>query len=473
MKKRKVQIAVSAPASSSGKTFLVCGLLEILKRKGLFPCAFKTGPDYIDPMFHRSVLNVSSHNLDLVMSDESYVRSCYQRELAEHGSAVVEGVMGLYDGLSGKTDRGSCWHLANTLDIPVLLVLNPSGSSLSAAAEVKGLQQFRPDSRIAVIILNRCKKSYAGLMKEILEQETGIPVVGYLPELPDVHVESRHLGLYQADEIEDLQQNIKVIADAMEEHLDWKKIESLFSVPVPSMQEDQDSGVDIGRSWVLAEHVLPVIALARDEAFTFCYQETQEELDRQGGNVVYFSPVHEPYVPEDADAIVLPGGYPELYARQLSENRSMRDSIRKSICSGMPVIAECGGFLYLQKFLRDADGALWPMAGVFPGTGRSAGKLVRFGYAEMQAKEDSLLFKRGESMSVHEFHYWKSDEDGDAFQMKKPLSSRNWSEGYAGPSWYAGFPHLYLAAHPQVVKRFICAAEAYRHSQMERNRGGF
>lgn len=486
---KKVQIAVSAPSSNCGKTLAACGLLEVMKRRGLCPCAFKTGPDYIDPMFHRSVLNVSSHNLDLVMADEAYVRDCYRRELSEHGAAVIEGVMGLYDGLSGKTDCGSCWHLADTLDIPVLLVLSPQGSSLTTAAEVKGLLQFRADSRIAGIVLNQCRKSYASLMKEILEKETGIPVIGYLPELPDVRIKSRHLGLYQADEIEDLQQNIGKIADAMEETFNWKLLEERFSVSQPQTEDHAEPlSADTGREMQgsAADRVhggrqdaegsaagfprreRPVIALARDEAFSFCYQETQEVLDSLGAEIVYFSPVHEPCVPENADGLLLPGGYPELYAEELSENREMRDSIRSAAESGMPFIAECGGFLYLLESLQDGEGQAWPMAGVFPGRSRNAGKLVRFGYAEMRAETDGLLLRAGESMRVHEFHYWEADYSGSDFSLHKPLSERQWTEGYSGDTFYAGFPHLYLAAHPEAAERFVRAAGRYRSLRTNR-----
>lgn len=484
---KKIQIAVSALSSDSGKTLIACGLLEILKRKGLNPCAFKTGPDYIDPMFHRSILGVSSRNLDLVMSDEAYVRESYVRELGEHGSSVIEGVMGMYDGLSGKTDIGSCWHLADTLDVPVLLVVSPRGSSLTVAAEVKGMAAFRQNSHIAGIFLNRCKKMYAGMMKEILEKETGIPVIGSLQEIPDIRVKSRHLGLYQADEIEDLQQNIGKAADAMEAALDWEKLEEVFSVEAPDSEtaetpetaasEKDIAGSEASKADSRAAHSSfpafnfargekrAVIAVARDEAFSFCYRETEEEIDRRGGEIVYFSPIHEPCVPEDADAVYLPGGYPELYARELSENRSMRGSMRTEIRNGLPVIAECGGFLYLLESLTDADGKTWPMAGVFPGGSRNSGRLVRFGYADMKAESDSLLMRRGETMRIHEFHYWEADEEGSEFSLKKPLSTRSYAEGYAGKTWYAGFPHLYLAAHPESVERFIDAAEEYRRSR--------
>lgn len=478
---KKIQAAVAASSSNSGKTLITCGLLEILKRKGLNPCAFKTGPDYIDPMFHRSILNVSSHNLDLVMSDEEYVKTAYRRELAMHRSAVIEGVMGMYDGLSGKTDTGSCWHLADVVNVPVLLVLSPEGSSLTLAAEVQGLQNFRQDSHIAGIFLNRCKPSYAALMKTILEKETGLPVIGCLPEIPDVRVKSRHLGLYQADEIEDLQKNIGIVADEMEKNLDWDAFQKAFSVPVlqdkacPAQGDTESLETAGGRSSFPAfpQSRAPrraVIAIARDEAFSFCYRETEEEMDRQGGCIVYFSPIHEPRIPEEADALYLPGGYPELYAKELAENQSMRDSIRKAAESGMPVIAECGGFLYLLDSICDEEGQEFPMAGVFPGGSGNSGKLVRFGYAEMTAEEDSLLMKKGESMFVHEFHYWAAEKDGEAFHLKKPMSRREWDEGYAGPTMYAAFPHLYLAACPEAVSRYIAAAERCHRQKEEKKK---
>ena len=209
-----LQLVLAAPRSGSGKTTAACALLAAMQARGLAPCAFKSGPDYIDPMFHRAVLGVESHNLDLFFSKPETVRELYARHAAGHGAAVVEGAMGYYDGLGGVADTASAWHLADTLNLPALLVVRPKGASLTLAAELRGLMAFRTPHRIAGILLNDCKESLYKMLRSMLEKETGLPVVGYLPPLPEAAIESRHLGLKTAAEIADLQQKIEVLADA-------------------------------------------------------------------------------------------------------------------------------------------------------------------------------------------------------------------------------------------------------------------
>lgn len=215
-----IQFLVAAPCSGSGKTTLTCALLAALKRRGQAPCSFKSGPDYIDPMFHRAVLGVESHNLDLFFSAPETVRALYAQAAAGHGAAVCEGAMGFYDGLGGVSDTASAWHLADTLGLPVLLVVQPRGASLTLAAQINGLKQFRTPSHLAGILLNDCAPHLYALLAPMLERETGLPVLGYLPHLPDAALESRHLGLKTAGEIADLQQKISRMADALV--MDWE-----------------------------------------------------------------------------------------------------------------------------------------------------------------------------------------------------------------------------------------------------------
>lgn len=445
-----IQFLLAAPRSGSGKTTMTCALLMALKRRGCAPCAFKSGPDYIDPMFHRAVLGVESRSLDLYFSAPETVRTLYARGAAGHGAAVCEGAMGFYDGLGGVSDRASAWHLADTLGLPVLLVVEPKGQSLTLAAELKGLKNFRTPSHIAGILLNNCTARMHALLAPMLEKETGLPVLGFLPKLPEAVIGSRHLGLYTAAEVENLQQKLALLADAAEEHIDWPRLLALCEKEPPALPVQPETPPARVR-----------IAVAQDEAFCFTYAETLEAFRDAGAEVVFFSPLRDTALPENIGGLYLPGGYPELHARELSGNTSLLREIKQKIESGLPTAAECGGFLYLGQSLTDAEGQSWPMAGVLPGEAKDAGRLVRFGYATLSADSDSLLFRAGESFPIHEFHHWDSTANGMALAAKKPVGGAEWRCGFVNEHFYAGFPHLYWAGTP-LPQRFAAAAENYR-----------
>ena len=445
-----IQFLLAAPRSGSGKTTMTCALLMALKRRGCAPCAFKSGPDYIDPMFHRAVLGVESRNLDLFFSAPETVRTLYAKGAAGHGAAVCEGAMGFYDGLGGVSDRASAWHLADTLGLPVLLVVEPKGQSLTLAAELKGLVNFRTPSHIAGILLNNCTARMHALLAPMLEEETGLPVLGFLPKLPEAVIGSRHLGLYTAAEVENLQQKLALLADAAEEHIDWPRLLALCEKEPPVLPVQLETPPARVR-----------IAVAQDKAFCFIYAETLEAFRDVGAEVVFFSPLRDTALPENIGGLYLPGGYPELHARELSENTSLLCEIKRKIESGLPTAAECGGFLYLGQSLTDAEGQSWPMAGVLPGEAKDAGRLVRFGYAALSADSDSMLFRAGESFPIHEFHHWDSTANGVALAAKKPVGGAAWRCGFIDEHFYAGFPHLYWAGTP-LPQRFAAAAENYR-----------
>lgn len=445
-----IQFLLAAPRSGSGKTTMTCALLMALKRRGCAPCAFKSGPDYIDPMFHRAVLGVESRSLDLFFSAPETVRTLYARGAAGHSAAVCEGAMGFYDGLGGVSDRASAWHLADTLGLPVLLVVEPKGQSLTLAAELKGLDSFRTPSHIAGILLNNCTARMHALLAPMLEKETGLPVLGFLPKLPEAVIGSRHLGLYTAAEVENLQQKLVLLADAAEEHIDWPRLLALCEKEPPALPEKAPQPSARVR-----------IAVAQDEAFCFIYAETLEAFRDAGAEVVFFSPLRDTALPENIGGLYLPGGYPELHAKELSENTSLLREIKRKIESGLPTAAECGGFLYLGQSLTDAEGQSWPMAGVLPGEAKDAGRLVRFGYAALSADSDSMLFRAGESFPIHEFHHWDSTANGTALAAKKPVGGAEWRCGFIDEHFYAGFPHLYWAGTP-LPQRFAAAAENYR-----------
>lgn len=444
-----IECMVAAPASGSGKTVVTCALLAALKRRRLDPCAFKCGPDYIDPMFHRAVLGVESHNLDLFLASEATVRSLYADACSGHGAAVCEGVMGFYDGLGGTRTDASAWHMADTLNLPVLLVLRPKGASLTLAATVKGLAEFAANSHITAIFLNECSPMLYETLAPMLEEKTGLPVLGYLPPMEEAKFESRHLGLYTAGEIIDLRARINAVAAILLQTVDWTRFNALFA----------------GTERTAVKRPYPQsmarIAVARDEAFCFTYAETLEAFCRAGAEPVFFSPLHDKSLPAGVGGLYLPGGYPELHAEALSRNEAMCTALRTAIQNGLPTVAECGGFLYLGQSLQDPNCQTFPMVGVLPGHGLRTEKLVRFGYAEMTARQGSLLFRQGESTQVHEFHYWDSTENGAAFEVLKPVSGRKWLCGFTTPTLYAAFPHLYFAGNAQMTRRFVAAARNY------------
>lgn len=445
-----IECLVAAPQSGSGKTVMTCALLSALRQEGLNPCAFKCGPDYIDPMFHRAILGIESHNLDLFLSNKETVRQLFERYAENHGAAVCEGVMGFYDGVVGTTDQASSWQLAETLDLPVLLVLRPKGASLTLAAMVRGLQTFRPNNRLAGILLNDCKPMLYQTLAPMLERESGLPVLGYLPPMEEARFESRHLGLYTAGEVADLTGRIQLLGQQARKTLNLPEIFRLCN-----------KRKTIRGSCAVSNEKHTRIAVARDEAFCFCYEETLDALREAGAETVFFSPLHDTALPEKCAGLYLPGGYPELYAASLSHNEEMRTAIRTAIQEEIPTVAECGGFLYLGQSLEDDAGTPWPMAGVLPGAGVRTEKLVRFGYARMTAQKDSLLFRAGESVPVHEFHYWDSTQNGNACTASKMSGNRSWQCGFATPSFFASFAHLYMAGSPVLAKRFVTAARRY------------
>ena len=288
----------------------------------------------------------------------------------------------------------------------------------------------------------------------MLEQETGVPVLGYLPHMPEAAFGSRHLGLYTAAEIDGLAARIGALAAQLEQSVDMPRLLALCG---------RRTADGAGRERKApARKQAARIAVARDEAFCFAYAETLESLRDAGAELVFFSPVHDAALPGGAGGLYLPGGYPELYAGQLSQNAAMRRAVRRAVEAGLPTVAECGGFLYLGQSLEGEDGAVHPMAGALPGAGVRRQKLVRFGYAQLTARADSLLLRAGETVPVHEFHYWDSTENGAAFNAQKPATGRSWTCGFAGPALYAAFPHLYFAGRPQLAERFVRAAAAFQ-----------
>lgn len=469
------RLLIGAPASGTGKTLITCGLLECFRRRGMNPMAFKCGPDYIDPMFHRYVLGIPGRNLDTFFLSKRAVReslfSAMDREKA--GIAVLEGVMGYYDGIGGTSLSASTWEVGAATETPAVLVLNCRGISLSAAAVAAGFCRFVENSGIRGLILNRVSPMYYARIAPAIEERTGLPVLGYLPESEDYRIESRHLGLFIPEEVEALRERIGRLADQMEKTVDMDGFIRLSrQAPPPEKTEER-------RECGGKEERLPGskrtekpgrrlrIGVARDEAFCFYYQENLELLENMGGTPVYFSPLRDRKLPENLDGLILGGGYPENYGRELSENGSMRESVGNAAAKGLPFLAECGGFLYLHRTLEGSDGERYPMAGVYALDAFRTGKLGRFGYV-------TLCPPSGPAIRGHEFHYWESSDPGEDWYAEKPSpdgkKGRGWRCMHDTGAQIGGFPHLYYASCPEFLTKWLSCCRAYREER-EKNEG--
>ena len=459
------RIMLAAPKSGSGKTLLTCGLLEVLRRRGLNPIACKCGPDYIDPMFHRYVLGIPGRNLDSFFLPAEGVRKVLVDAVREEqaGIAVLEGVMGYYDGLGGTETSASSWEIAEITDTPAILVLDCKGASLSAAAIASGFLHFREKSHIAGVILNRVSSMYYERLAAAVEEASGLPVLGYLPESEEYHMESRHLGLFLPGEIDRLRERIGRLADQMEKSIAVERVlEVAGMLPLRIENKEKEKAENesmeaesIAKFPACQEQKVTSrvrIGVARDEAFCFYYQENFRLLEQMGAELVYFSPLRDKKIPDRVDGLLFGGGYPENYARELAKNAAMRESIRRSIAAGMPFLAECGGFLYLHRTLEGSDGKHWEMAGVYPFDAYRTNRLRRFGYVR-------LLTSSGQEIHGHEFHYWESEDPGTDWEAVKPTGNRSWRCIHEKGGQIGGFPHLYYASCPGFLRKWldVCA----------------
>lgn len=467
---RLPRVMIAAPKSGSGKTLITCGLLEALKRKGTDVRAYKCGPDYIDPMFHRSVLGIPGGNLDTFFSTEDEIRQTFTE--CRSDAAVIEGVMGIYDGITGMQEKGSCYDVAAASSTPVILVIDVKGMGQTMLSVIKGILLDDRHSLVRGIVLNRISKGYfkqtEPLVIEVLRRISDdrgceVRLLGGIPASMDINLESRHLGLLMPQDIAGLKEQLSHAADLIEENLDMDALAEI-------MKEAPELGADDAASEEIAEEIdMPCLAVARDEAFCFYYEENLKMLRRSGIRLKEFSPLHDRCIPEEADGLLLGGGYPELYAAELSANTEMRSAIRAAIGSGMPSLAECGGFMYLLEELKDSGGRIFTMAGAIEGRTAWTGKLSRFGYADIDGiREDTLL--SGLSVKAHEFHYYDSSNNGTDAIAVKPGSARSWECMHADRNHIWGYPHLWYPSCPQLIGRF---AEALKEYGRKRKDGQF
>ena len=454
------RILVAALGRGSGKTLLTTGLLTLFQNRGIRCRSFKCGPDYIDPMFHKYVLGIDSCNLDSFFLPQEELRALFQKRAADAELSILEGVMGYYDGIGGNSTAASTYEVAKITDTPVILVLDGKGSSLSLAAQVKGFLDYRKDSHICGVILNKTNKMVGERLRPEIEK-LGVRYLGAVPVCETMDIKSRHLGLTMPQEQSELRGHLNAFAKQLEEYLD---VDGILELAGYSKKEEseQSNQTDLNQEETKQDEIRPIdsesepstrrMAVAMDEAFCFYYQENQDFLRQRGWELIPFSPLHDAALPEQVHAILLGGGYPELYAKELSANEPMLASIRNAHAEGIKILAECGGFLYLQEHLEDEMGNRWPMAGLIHADGFRTEKLGRFGYI-------SLTQNGAVRIKGHEFHYWDSTAPGSAFRAEKPQSNRGWDCMYRTDSLLAGFPHLYYLSGPDLILSFLSGPE--------------
>ena len=455
-------VLIAATKSGSGKTTITCALLQALKERGIRTRAFKCGPDYIDPMFHKQIIGVPSRNLDTFFSGPEQIRELYQMNSKETDDraeiSVIEGVMGLYDGLGGIREEGSAYHLAEVLDIPIVLVLDAHGMGRSMIPLLFGFLKYDKSHLIRGVILNRTTPMFLQTIAPLIEQELKLPVLGCFPKTQKLVMPGRHLGLVMPDEIDDIRRQLHEAAVQLEKTVD---IDRILAIADEAGNIDDFSRKTAGK--LCADLRL---AVAQDEAFCFYYEDNLRMLRENGVTIVWFSPIHDEVLPQNIDGILLGGGYPELHARALAANEKMRKAIRDSITAGMPSVAECGGFMYLHDTLVDKNGASFHMAGVLPAECKDTGKLVRFGYVEIEEKEAGWL-PAGTRIRGHEFHYYDSSDNGMDCVAQKPVTGRNWPCIHSTPEHWWGYPHLYYPSNPEFVYHFVAQMRKWKQETMK------
>lgn len=444
MKAKIPRIMITAPSSNSGKTTVTVALLKAFLNDGKKVTAYKTGPDYIDPMFHKEVIKIPSSNLDQFMLGDNACKYLLCKNSQGMDISILEGVMGYYDGIATKT-LGSTYELAKLLNCPVVMVVNCRGMSLSICAIIEGFKKFRINSNIKGVILNNVTKQMYEYYKKIIEFNTDVKVYGYMPYIKECNLKSRHLGLITPQETADLEEITEKLGKTAQETIDMKGLYEL-SQSCDLVEYDE---IKIARRKNIK------IAIARDEAFCFYYEDSLNLLRELGAELIEFSPLNDEKLPDDAKGLYMGGGYPELYMEKLSGNISMIESLKNRIKFGLPTIAECGGYMYLLKTFKDENNREFQLVGIEEGQSCMTNSLINFGYAKLTAAKDNMLCKKGESINAHEFHYSKSTNPGDTFIASKPESHRSWQCIIADDSKFMGYPHLHFWGNVNFAVSFI------------------
>jgi cobyrinic acid a,c-diamide synthase len=439
---------IGGTASGVGKTTVTLAIIACLRRRGYVVQPCKGGPDFLDPTHHGRIAGRNARNLDTWMLSPESNREVLFRAAVGADAVVVEGMMGLFDGKDGVTEIGSSAEIAKMLKLPVLLVLDCAKSARSVAATVLGFECFDPDLPLAGLILNRVAGlHHYRLLESAIQARCKTPILGWLPREPGIAIPERHLGLH-ADAEREI--SLDALADLAETHF---KVDDLLKLEFPAETA-------VSPATVKAESPHVRIGVARDQAFSFYYEDNLDLLREQGADIIPFSPIADEALPPDLDALYFGGGYPELYARELSANTPMLDQIRAFARSGGHIYAECGGLLYFSQQLSTADGNAYPMLGILPLEMEMTSKLVDFGYVTVTFAQDCLLGPQGTTIRGHSFHYSRicsSGEVATSYQVDFSLSGKQQREGFTRGNVLASYVHLHFGANPVVARHFVGA----------------
>ncbi len=456
-------LLVAGTASGVGKTTVALTIMAALRRRGLAVQPFKCGPDFLDTSHHTQISGRTARNLDTWMMSVEANRSVLRNAAKGADVVVAEGMMGLFDGKSGSTGTGSSAEIAKLLRLPVVLVIDASRSARSAAAVLLGFEMFDPELRLAGVILNRVAgERHFKMLRDAIESSCRTKLLGWLPMEPAIAIPERHLGLQGAAErsADSEKAMIDALASLAERHLD---LDGLLG---------QECGLTMVETETeparIVSFLQPVrIGVPSDHAFSFYYEDNLDMLREQGAEIVRFSPLDDAFLPCGLDALYLGGGYPELYASQLSRNRSMLEEVREFVASGKPVYAECGGMLYLSESLA-VDGESHTMAGVLPLSMRMTDRLVQFGYVTVEFTEDCLLGRKGAVVRGHSFHYSRIVSRGEietSYRVQYSMSRKEELEGFRQRNVLASYIHLHFRANPALAENFVSAIRQARTLQ--------
>ncbi len=450
------RLVIAGTGSGVGKTTFTIGIMAALQQKGYTVQGFKCGPDYIDPSYHTAVTGRVSRNLDSWMFEHDTVREMVARASKGADISIIEGVMGFYDGKSPLENTGSTAEISMITESPVLLIVNCASMARSTAAIVKGFQTLASGPNIVGVIANQVGSvGHFEMVKAAIEQECNVPVVGYMKKEQDIGIPSRHLGLIPAIERGELNPFFEKLANLISETIDVDRLYELAETteivekPTGLFEQREDQGV--------------CIAVAKDAAFNFYYQENLELLEAYGAKLTYFSPLKNEEVPAEADGLYLGGGFPEEFAAELARHERAKTSIQAAVTSGLPTLAECGGFMYLTDSIVNTEDEEYPMVGLIPGKVRMQKKLAALGYREIFGSEGNFLIDPNQQAKGHEFHYStyeRAEGLSYAYETKGRFGKKQ--EGYLKENLVAGYTHFHFASNPKLVERWIQACVDYK-----------
>ncbi len=446
-----MRVLIAGTNSNVGKTTVVLGVMRALKNRGLRVQGYKSGPDYIDTAFHTFATDVYSRNLDAFMLTEDTIRKIIRKD---NDIAIIEGVMGLYDG-SDIEFNGSSYKLSEITDTPIILVIDASGIAASAAAIVLGYEKLG-NANIKGVIVNKVGSEYHyNLVKESIEKYTSAKCIGYLKKNMNISLKSRHLGLIPSVEVENLNNKIDEVAAMVEETID---LDMLLELSKSAKTYDNDS--------VVKKEPIFKIGVPMDSAFNFYYRDNLDYLESVGAELVYFSPIKDKKVPK-VDGLYIGGGFPEVFAKELSANQSMLESIKKVIEKGLPTYAECGGLMYLSDSITDLEGNTFNMVGIYHQQSIMTEKLKRFGYVNVTLNQDTILGKKGLTFKAHEFHRStiENEEENMAYNIEKNKNKRKYNGGYVKYNCLGGYPHIHFYTNLELANNFVEACLRWKNEK--------